>query len=590
MATRLNFPNSIQSVAWRASYQEGAESFVLPAGKRFGITKRVNGVTPASILARGVNQIRTQYADVNNNVIPYNNTWSTVRVAEASAQISTVTQAFDSSIAAGASQNVDVSSSATTDNILGIGSGLWIMKGGVKIYPQGLSITATIPTNGTVRFTLTNSSGATIDLTASTLNVSLFHTVDQIANNIYDYGTRKGTSVFAELSENGIPSAKIELILKKLYQFFTEREGVTDVNDTNIYGDYFDALNGYSTDVSVRFNSLSNLVDLMSTQAKARGSYTGENSAFRTVGYFTENCSLYRHRFVGGYYDGIRTLADANFIYNTILNIEKAYIAEPNRKVAVFGWGSLEGVENWIEANAHWQNIYLPDAGGELIKLSRGEGSFGLTMAQAYYTITGADTYVMWNDNIIAGTEPMCFNTSYIGGASPNKTQWKPTGGSAVQYDASNPSHPQRICSPGMDSWNENATGAHNGAYAGVWLASHVLDRMTTFVYPTFSYVQGGTTKTGYVDGNVPTNGTLGNASISRFGSANPGQCNIAKSYKTGGLPKPVVRLGQGSGGGFVDVYYPFAGYAETITYNITVAGSTVTINHTGPDLGVYYL
>jgi hypothetical protein len=284
---------------------------------------------------------------------------------------------------------------------------------------------------------------------------------------------------------------------------------------------------------------------------------------------------------VGGYLDGLAGVLNGVRLYRHIANLEKQYIAMPDRKVCTFGWTAFEGVSCMVEKCATWQR--LPMEGGDLIRLSRMEGSFEQLKYETFISLLIGDYYVSWNDNGQMGTNINRFGLAHIGGPEPWKNLWQPTGGKEVQYDPNNPAHPK---SKGTGAgWSDGACPGHNGGFVGAWLMGQIKNRIDKSLrYPVFSYSIGDKTYTGYPDGNAPVKGTMGSSEVSRFGKGNAGQCNIINQEEH---KKPIVFFGEGSGGNCLIVINPHAGLTETTTYEIH-EGRGHTIRHMGPYLGVY--
>lgn len=575
MATRVNPPSTLRSATWYPQFQEISGSVNL-SGKRFGITKRIDGI-PATNLLTKVTNIRNQYPDVNNGAIPYNNTWSTLRAAEANAYKGIAEKSFNQVLTNGQVVTEDITGQSITSNdILAINNFMGFRKNGQYHFVNGLSIVTSVPTNGTVRFVITNNSGGNVDLTNTNLFSYYFRSAQEIAQTIYNNGIRKGTPTFSEFNENGIPFNKIQEIYQALFNIIKAADNTVNVAaDTELYGDYFEGLNGYSTDLSFMSANYATLRSYMMSESAARG-----NSLF-----YTTNSGAFRNRIVGGYFDGIRVMYDGSGIFSQILSMERAFMALNTNKVGVFGWGSFEGVGRALDG-AKWQR--LPVQGGDIIRLARAQGSFAMTEQQAFFALFIGNTYVMWNDNTPYNTNINCWDYAYIGGNEPWKTRWQPNGGAEVQYDASNPTHPVR--DPGKQCtspWSDSAAPNLNGAYSGIYLYDQIKTRCNVKIkYAPFNYTDAGGNKTGYASGNNPVLGSKGDASVNTFGNSNYGQYNIVDQVEAG---KPLVYEGYGSGGTMVAILNMKAGLTESVTYNITTTNNGAqTITHVGPNLGIY--
>lgn len=579
MATRINPPSTLRSATWYPQFQEINSSISLPANRRFGITKRIDGVPPSIILAKGVTNIRNQYPDVNNGAIPYDNTWATLKTSEANAHKGTAQKSFNQVLTNGQTVTEEVTGlNITTNDILAVNNFMGFRKNGQLHFVQNLSIVTSIPTNGTVRFVITNNTGGNVDLTNTNLFSDYFRSAQEIAQNIYNNnGVRKGTPTFSEFNENGIPFNKIQEIYQALFNIIKSNDNtVINAADTELYGDYFEGLNGYSTDLNFMATSnMDSLRTILSSEATARG-----NSL-----YYSTNSADFRNRIVGGYFDGIRVMYDGAGIHSQIISMERAFMALSTRKVGVFGWGSFEGVGRAMDG-AKWQR--LPVQGGDIIRLSRAQGSFAMTEQQAFFAMFFGNTYVMWNDNTLYNTNINCWDYAYIGGNEPWKTRWQPTGGSEVQYDANNPTHPVR--DPGKQCtspWSDSAAPNLNGAYSGMYLYNQIKNRCNTKIkYATFNYSDNTGNKTGYASGNTPVLGSKGDASVNMFGNSNYGQHNIVNQWEA---RKPLVYEGYGTGGTMIAILNLRAGLTESVTYNITTTNNGVqSITHVGRSLGIY--
>lgn len=586
MVTRLNRPLEIRGASQYPSYQQTNITFSLPAGKKFGITKRVKVgntlLTPTQIFARGVSRMRVDAdPDVNNGNVAYDKVWVTGRVAAVNGFKGEATGVYsNNSFANGASDTLNMNFPANVNDIL---SDTYRGIRGAGNY-NGLSINFSIPNNNTVRVQFTNNSGGTLDLSNVTFFIYVFRSVDEIAQNFYNFGVRKGTAVFSEFVENGIPGDKCEQIYAKLYQIMQQNEGVTDVNETAIFADYFDANYGYSTDVSFLSSG--------ETEATLEAKLANEAAARGNSKYYLNQAYNYRHRRSLGYYDGIRLLHGGSFIYQTIFNLERNFMAMANRKVAGFGWGALEGVDGYIEARATQQRLRFPANGsqpaGDLIRTVRPVGSFILNEITAFLFFLLGNEYEMWDDGVKYGTDLNCFGLSHIGGADPNKDKWQAIGQSIVAYQPGNNNQPQPVCSPDQAPWSDGAAPAHNAAYSAAWKYSQIYNRLNqSLKYATFNYNDNGTLKNGYFNGTVPHSlGTLNDASLNYYNHANPGQRVVVKQW-TNSLP--IVIEGKGDAGSVLIIVHPSARLTGAKQYNVnTQHYGLQQVNHVGPSLGIY--
>lgn len=567
-STEIKPPDDIHAVTWYPQYQQTRNGLDLPEGKKFGVTKRVDGIPAAQLVEQGT-YLQAAYADVNNNNIPYNRTWVTLR-AYAKGQIN---HPYEGTIKAGETVTVDKDGVNCEP-----GDIISLHKGYSAGLPAGVEITYSIPEKGVFRFEIKNSSGEDKPFAGGTLDVKYFGSVESEARKLYDFGARKGCIVASEICENGIPYDYVEPIYRRIYELQQEHDGVTDPNETDIVSDYFSHLYGYGTEMH---GSADDKRKLLSSREMARkNGVDGHDS-----NYYSNRAYEYRHRIVGGYLDSIARLLDGVRIYGHIGNLERQYIAMPDRRVATFGWTAFEGVSSQVERHATWQR--LPFEGGDLLRVSRMEGSFEQLKYETFFSLLIGDYYVSWNDNGMFGTNINRFGLAHIGGGADWKNRWAPRGGEEVQYDPNDSTHPQSQPGEGA-GWSDGAAPGHNGGFVGAWLLCQIKNRIDrTLRYPSFSYTMGDKTYTGYFNGNDPVKGEKGDASISRFGNGNAGQCNIVNQEEH---RKPIVIYGEGSGGKCLIVINPYAGLTETTTYTLLDGPKKRSIRHRGPYLGVYRL
>lgn len=567
-AAEVKVPRELEMTTWYTQYQETGLQLKLPPGKKFGVSKRVAGI-PAERLVEQGTHLQTVYADVNNNRIPWDKTWSTLR-AYAKGE---VRLPFKGALSPGETRSVDKTGlNCAPGDLLSFHQSF---TGGL---PKDVTATWQIPEKGMVRITLVNKGKESVTLDGE-FSGKYFGTLDEEAEKHYHGYARRGNITAAEICENGIVFEDVEKILRKIYELQTLRDGVKTPNDTDIIGDYFAHLNGYGTGLDWRMKPADQR-ELFQNPENARKSRPGE----KPTAYYTKKAWAYRHRMAAGYLDSIARLLDGVRLYNHIANLEKQYIAMDDRRVGTFGWTALEGVESLVERSGIWQR--LPLEGGDLLRLSRPECSFEQLKYEAFFSLLIGDYYLSWNDNAPYGTDIKNFGLAHIGGPSPSKNQWQAIGaGQPVQYDPKAAGHPK---AEGKGAtWSDGAAPGHNGGFAGAWLLSQIADRIDRSLrYPEFSYSMGGKEFTGYFDGNTPVKGTSGTAEVSRFGRGNPGQCNIVNQYEH---RKPIVLYGEGTGGACLIVLNPYAGLTETTTYNVK-EGAAAAIQHVGASLGVYRL
>lgn len=584
MVTKIQSPLNLHKNSQYPQYQQISATVSLPPDKAFGATKRVAGIAPSVILTKQTKMRAESDGDVNNGNVPFDKVWVTGNAPAFGATRVELTEGISTQLSSGQVLERDIPAGVIVGDILSdIKRG--IRQNGNEIFNiSGLSVTWSIPQSGTLKLRLQNNTGGTIDLSNASYGfwIRVFKSVNEIAENFYNFGVRKGTSVFAELVENGIQGDKVEQIFQRLFQLMQEREGVTDVNQTSIYRDYYSGLYGYTTDKGfiASGETLNSLRGYMQSESAARGA----------SGYYLNGAYNYSHRMVGGYIDGIRLTYKGTTIYNMIYNIEKCFMAMNNRKVAVFGWGALEGVSGYIEARATKQRLRFQDKGGHLIRTVRPAGSFKLIEAQAAFAVLIGNEYIMWNDPAQYGLSLNCFGVSHIGGPDPGKDFWQPFGGSIVQYQPGNPSMPQPNCSSGMSHYSDANAPFYNGAFSGVYKVSQIMNRINNGLrYAPFSYNENGVEKTGYYNGNTPTAGSLGHGEVSRWGVSNYNQAVIAEQYFNG--QRPIVMEGTGTDGDCLIICHPGAATFGTKTYNVTTQNHGVqNFSHVGNSFEIFLL
>ncbi len=565
-AAEVKLPRELQTVTWYPQYQETDLQLKLPAGKKFGITKRVAGI-PAERLVRQGTSLQSAYEDVNNNRIPWKQTWSTLR-AYAKGEMRLP---FKGTLAPGESLSVEKSGlNCAPGDLLSFHQGF---TGGL---PKDVTATWHIPEKGIIRIDLANA-GKEPAVLDGEFTGKYFGSMDEEVEKLYQGWARRGNITAAEICENGVSFGEVEQIFRKIYELQVLRDGVKTPNDTDILGDYFGHLHGYGTGFGWRLSAAEQR-DLFQSSENARKSRPGEPASL----YYTNKAYEYRHRLAAGYLDSSARLLDGLRLYDHIANLEKQYIAMENRRVGTFGWTAFEGVESLVERSGIWQR--LPMEGGDLLRLARMEGSFEQLKYETFFSLLIGDYYVSWNDNAPYGTDIKNFGLAHIGGPSPSKNQWQAVGASEpVEYDPADPDHPKAVGEG--PTWSDGAAPGHNGGFAGAWLLSQIADRIDLSLrYPEFDYSIGGNAYSGYFDGNMPVKGASGTSEVSRFGHGNAGQCNIVNQHEH---RKPIVLYGEGTGGTCLIVLNPYAGLGETTTYQLK-EGDAPPIQHVGASLGVY--
>lgn len=580
MATRIKQPVSIRSATHYPQFQETNVTLPpLPSDKFFGVTKWLSGISMNSLLTK-VSGVQVLYPENANGAVDRNKTWLTGTISRQNAVRTPASINVNETIGNGQTIVREYNNSAIiADDFLGENN-----SASNPSSANGLTVNRS-KSVGKVTWSITNNTGSDKSVNG-TFTVNVFKRISEIAANLYNE-VRKGTVVFGEWNENGMPHNKCEELLQALFNLVKANDSsVVNPQDTNIFCDYFANNNGFGTDIGTLSLSESLLKQGLSNQSFARSFWNinlnGGAGGWETSYYWTQNAANYRNRLVGGYIDGIRLTYDGNYIYNTIYNLEKAFIAQNNRKTGVFGWGAYEGVGRAIESEGSWDRLPFTNPSGDLIRLGGIAGSYGMMEAQAFFSLFLGNTYVMWHDGGRIGTDINCFNTSQF-----NQNQWQPTGGAITNYNPDSPTsgQPIRVCSSGQARWNAVMESYHNGAFAGAYIYASIADRSNTSIkYANFSYNDRGTTKNGYVSGNTPVLGALGNAAVSRYNISNAGQHNVVDALLN---KKPIVMYGTGSAGDVFVIYNPYASILGVTTYTIN-EGTPITIEHNGTGLGVY--
>lgn len=582
MITRIIKPQNLRKNSQYPQYQELPDTLTLTDRRAFNATKRIKGIPPSVILTKQTRMRAEADPDVNNGNVPYHQVWVTGNAPALQAVRLEITEGIGVNLSPGQVHQQDFNVGVGANDILSdVKKG--IRQNGNEIYAiSGLHVMWTIPQAGIVRIRLQNNSGSNINLGGTTFWMRVFKSVNEIAENFYNFGARRGTTVFAELAENGIPGHYVEQIFQRLFQLMQERDGVTDVNDTSIFADYYDGLYGYST--------AKGFIASGETAASLRSYLASESAARGDSGYYRNGAYNYRHVMIPGYIDGIRIMFKGCIIYNMIYNIEKAFVAMNNRKVGVFGWGALEGVDGYIESRAIKQRLRFKNPNGHLIRTVRGAGSFKLIEAQAGFAVLLGHEYTMWNDPAQYGRNLQCFGLSHIGGPDPGKDFWQPLGGNIVQYVPGNQSMPQPVCDQNDGHFSDANAPFYNGAFSGIKKVSQILGRINKSLrYATFSFIENGVAKSGYFNGNSPVPGVKGTGEVSHFGTSNPGQHTIVDQYFNGQLP--ILMEGTGTEGDCLILCHPGAATLGTKRYIVTTQNHGVqTFDFVGNSFEVFLI
>jgi len=362
-----------------------------------------------------------------------------------------------------------------------------------------------------------------------------------VASSVYGQND-KDTIIFAQFQEDcqcatGFGEV-VEAAFRKMFEYYRDNQGGT-IDNTHIHGDYFMNNYGWGTDSNMGIGqTMSELAMSSATEAQKiiyHEPNSGNGFTANEQGYYYRfNGFDYRHRMCTGYQDGVAAQANAEGIFNQIFNLERQYIARSDRRVITFAWGQLEGVNSKIEAINNFGALPLQSPDGEIIRRGFCESSFDLFFTQATLSLLIADGEVVWNTRGDYGLDPNCFGLPY-GFTPPDSTvRWKPAGGSEVDWNPSDGSQHPRTCSSGQPQFALPAAPRENAGYAAHYIYSQIWQYCDgDLIYPNYSFIRNGVSKTGYYNGNAPVTGTLGNQ-VSRYGKANIGQNNVVKKFFNG--------------------------------------------------------
>jgi len=335
-AYELKPPSDIYGAAWIADYQFKNYKLNTDSPKKYGITKRMEGVSPSILLSQATH-IQAVYDDVNNIVDP-NKTWSNLRAY----QRTVINAPYSGTLQPGASAQIDIPGDVRSDDIIGIHSG--------GNFPTGnVGVSFSIIKDGTLRATIKNN-GSDVVAASGSVYCQIFDSVQKQVNNI-TYITA-GHIVMSEMCENGIPFDKVE----EIFKFSAKRFG-TPANQQSYIADYFAGLNGWGTDLGTR--TPSDIRQLMSGVDAAKKNRIGD-----IVSYYYQNKAYeYRNRFANGYLTGVSELNGRPWFH--IANLEKQFIAMPDIKVLVYGTNGFEGINSEMERNGCWTR--LPFEKGDIV-------------------------------------------------------------------------------------------------------------------------------------------------------------------------------------------------------------------------------
>ncbi len=373
-------------------------------------------------------------------------------------------------------------------------------------------------------------------------------------------------------------------ILKGIYERLEKEKGVSSPNQTRMYDDYFTDLGGFSNSESFRFDFNANqLIAGLASQEAARKRAGGKEES----NYFRKGAYTYRNWMQGGYLDSFERIPEGLRTYNEIYNFEKRFMAAPDRKVGKLSWVNAEGVNsNMFRSGSDWR-LHFP--GGDILRSDVVAWPFHMMLNESFWTLLLGHDFYLWHSNMPMVTGLEHFEDS--GAAGAGKTRWQPTGGEIVEYDPNNPTHPQRTKSPKGQFPNHPFLG-ESGAFTGAWLVAQLTttsDRLSkTIEYAPFTFrANGGASQPGYAGGGKPSDGSLGNAKLSRYGVANYGQANIVKSYVA---KKPICLYTEGAGGSALIYQNVFAGLTEVNDVTVQTRLGSRNFRVVGNTLHVFYV
>jgi hypothetical protein len=408
-----------------------------------------------------------------------------------------------------------------------------------------------------------------------------------IANHPIDRNFITAAEMDEDFGSRGVKNHadRAQQVFKGIYQRMERELGVTSPNQTRLYDDYFSALEGYNNETSfLWYFDAARLKLGLSNQTMARR--MNQNGKLeQECRYFTTGAYKYRNWLENGYLDSFPRCPEGMRIYNEIYNYERKFTAIPDRKVLKFSWANAEGVNS--NMYRHGVKSRLHFAGGDIIRMDVVEWPFHMMLDESFWALLLGNDFVLWHANIPLVQDPLAFRDS--GASCAGKTQWQPTGGKAVDYNPKDPAQPQRIKSP-KGRFPETPYLGESGAFAGAWLVGQITaesDRTSKSVaYCPFEYrVNGGAVQTGYETSDDPVKGKLGDAQVSRYGTANYGQDNIVGSYVA---KKPICIYTEGKDGAAVIFHNVYSGLTSRTDVTIRTKSGPVSFTVNGNDLHVF--
>lgn len=419
--------------------------------------------------------------------------------------------------------------------------------------------------------------------------------------------------VMTQTMEDGFTVAQAEQTLSNQYQRLVTAFGVTHPNQTNIIADYWDIFME-STHIEGLFpktNSESGLANQytalragMSSQTMARKlwdygnrDFSGPETDYTRLGY-----NAYRNWYIGGYLNGPDRTAEDVRAYQTPYNLEKSILASPDSKVFIYGWPSFEnaGGEQPILGFGDWPRIHFDSPAGDIMLNQLIQAAHATVMEDVFWALLIGNGWIGWdvfhqyspdiNDWYRTGFGETEFDRATW------KTRWQPQGGQDYEYENAPQPKPSMIELPGStahdarrDRFPERPCTGEQGGACGAWYYSQIRNSVNNFVeFATFTYSKNGSQVNGYYNGTTPTNGSLGNARVSRQFAPNYGQDNIVRQAEN---ELPIVLHGKGNTGKqCVIIKNKWAGVFETATYLITYLGVVHECTVTGRGLHVFQL
>ena len=420
-------------------------------------------------------------------------------------------------------------------------------------------------------------------------NIRGIGTPQDVAN---EYPTNLSYIGMAQMEEDGFTASQSEQALQLCYNKLVTNLGVTSPNQTGIFGDYFDGLRGCSIDVRFpKTASDPNVADVytrirggMASQSQARKRWTFQRDFTTTDSdYFTGGFFNYRNWYVSGYLVNGMLVGEGQRAYEMIYNLERRYLAIADRRVLTYAWDSFEGIESPSWVYGAFPRLEFDSPSGSLMRQGLVQVPHSIMMEEAFFSILIAEGYLLWGVFPIYSEDITRWRRKTNSGQE-FLTQWQPTGGSTVNYNPSNSSHP--AYSGINDPFPEVPRTALQGAACGAWMASQLRNRANLYLeYPVFTYSKDGVQQGGYYNGSSPVTGSLGSARLSQMHSANYGQNNIVRSAEA---RKPICILTTGTEGKGLVWRNCEARMGEVQTIFVTIDGNSVSFTAKGPGLQIF--